>query len=214
VRDWLTLELSGAGESEGEFAFDAQGFPPVDRVDLLLPDRNSVVRASIFYRLDSDSRWRLAHSGVFYALSRNGQAVQSPPADIKVTRAGQWKVRIDAGMSSQPVKLRLGWRPDRLIFVAQGRPPFELVTGRARDKLEQFPQAAQLGDSEFFDVLRKSGQPGAAALGPREDILGAGQLAPLSTFSWKTLLLWLGIGCAVLLVGAMVLSLSREMKNN
>jgi len=213
VRERLTLEPSEAGEEDGEFLFDAQGFPPVDRIDLVLPDRNSVVRASTFYRLDPDGRWRLADNGVFYALSRHGQALQSPPAAIKVTRAGQWRVRIEAGMASQPVRLRLGWRPDRLLFVAQGQPPFELVTGRAQDRLDQFPQESQLGDSEFFDVLRKSGQPGAAILGAREDIRGAGQLTLDEGFGWKTLLLWLGMAGAVLLVAWMVLSLTREMRN-
>jgi len=213
-RDWLTLESAQAGEQEAEYLFDANGFPPVDRIDLLLPDRNSMVRASVFYRLNPDSRWQRAHNGIFYTLSRQDSAVHSPPAAIRATRANQWKIRIDAGTLSQPVRLRLGWRPDQLVFLAQGQQPFELVTGRAQDRLEQFPQQSQLGDNEIFKVLRKSGQAGAAILGAREVLSGPRQLTFNEGFSWKTLLLWLGLGGAVLLVGWMVYSLMREMKSD
>jgi hypothetical protein len=212
VRDWVTLEPSQTEEQKAEFLFDVNGFPPVDRIDLLLPDRNSVVRASVFYRPNSDSRWQRAHNGIFYTLSRQDSALHSPPATIRASRAGQWKIHIDAGTLSQPVRLRLGWRPDQLVFLAQGQQPFELVAGRAKDRLERFPQESQLGDNEIFKVLRKSGQAGKATLGSREPLSGPGQLTFGEGFSWKTLLLWLGLSAAVLLVGWMVYSLMREMK--
>jgi hypothetical protein len=115
-------------------------------------------------------------------------------------------------MASGSVQLQLGWRPDRLTFLAQGEGPFELVCGRARDRLEDFPQQSLLGDDAIFAVLEQSGQAGQAILGARQDLAGASALTP-GGVSWRTLLLWAGLTGAVSLAGWMVYSLLRELKD-
>ena len=48
-REWLELEALSKKQNGNEFIFDVGGSPPVDRVSVLLPDDNVVVRASIYY---------------------------------------------------------------------------------------------------------------------------------------------------------------------
>jgi hypothetical protein len=43
------------------------------------------------------------------------------------------------------IRLRLGWQPERLLFLAQGAGPYELVSGRARDQIEASPQHRLVG---------------------------------------------------------------------
>ena len=69
-RDAVTLDSTAQGDTNREFIFDAGGYPPVDRVKLVVPGDNVVVRASIFSRQDDKGRWRLAHKGLFYNISR------------------------------------------------------------------------------------------------------------------------------------------------
>lgn len=209
-RDWLTLQPSTADAEAGSYQFDAGGYAPVDRVGLLLPDSNSMVRASVSCRADASSAWQPAHAGVFFALSSQGGSLHGSPATIAPCRAREWRVRIDSGVPSGPIQLQLGWRPDQLTFLAQGEGPFELVTGRARDRLEHFPQQARLGDDAIFTVLEQAGQAGEAALGPRQQLAGP-QALTTRAMSWYTLLLWAGLGGAVLLAGRMVYSLLREL---
>ena len=213
-RDWLILDSFEPGETERELIFDVGGYPPVDRVNVLLPDDNVVVRASVFYRRGGQDSWRLAYNGIFYNISRQGSALQSPAAAVRDARAGQWKIRIDSGMTTGPVRLQLGWRPDRLVFLAQGSQPFELVTGRAQDALEQFPQETVLGDSAIFRMLRQSGQAGTAVVGSRELIAGPDRLALSGSTPWRVSLLWAGLIGAIVLVGWLVYSLMREMKQS
>ncbi len=152
-RESLVFDGVQPDEGESETVFNLGGFPPSDRVNLALPDDNVVVRASIFYRTDGDETWRLCTSGIFYNLSRQGHVFSSADIPVAVARASQWKVRIDSGMTTGPLRLRLGWRPDRLLFVAQGTPPFELVTGRHKDRLEHFPQdTGPGGQRDLSDV--------------------------------------------------------------
>ena len=101
-RDSLTLDPVGPDDTDREFIFDANGYPPVGRVDLVLPGENVVVNASIFSRQDEEGRWRLAHKGLFYNISRQGESLQANPAKIDLSRAGQWKVKLDSGCNFDP----------------------------------------------------------------------------------------------------------------
>ena len=117
-------------------------------------------------------------------------------------------------LPEEEVRLQLGWRPDRLLFLAQGSQPFELVTGRAEAALEQFPQETMLGDNAIFHMLRQSGQAGVANVGPRMLISGPDQLQISGRNSWRVWLLWAGLIGAVLVVAWLVFSLMREMKQS
>jgi hypothetical protein len=218
-REWLELEPSAPGETERETLFDVGGYPPIDRVNLLLPEGNVVVRASVYYRLHEEDTWRLAVNGLFYNISRQGNALQSPALAIgrgraDLVRAGHWKVRIESGVTAGPVRLQLGWRSDRLVFLAQGAPPFELATGRAQDELQRFPQETVLGDSTIFKMLRQSGQAGEASLGERTVIAGPAGLRSVATTSWRVMLVWAGLLAAVMVVGWLVYSLLRENRQH
>ncbi|MBP8272465.1 MAG: DUF3999 family protein, partial [Sphaerotilus sp.] len=196
-REWLELDPLASGAVAGERLFDAGGYPPVDRVNLLLPDGNVVVRAGIYYRPPGSEQWRLAHSGVFYNLTRQGNRLRSPAAVVPggsagPPRAAHWQVRVESGVLPEAVRLQLGWRPDRLLFVAQGPAPFALVSGRAQDEIAGFPQATVLGDTALFQMLRRSGPAGPVAVGSREALAGPAALQLAETVRWKVLGVWAG----------------------
>ena len=213
-RDSMTLNPTGPDDTQREFTFEAGGYPPVDRINLVLAGENVVVSASIYSRQEENDRWRLAHRGLFYNISRQGESLQSVPASIAVTRASQWRVKLDSGVTNEPVHIQLAWRPDRLFFVAQGSPPFELVAGRARDRLENFPQKNLRGDRSIFRLLRESGDASVATPGSREVRAGPDSLEVSPARSWRVVLLWAGLIGAVLLVGWMVYSLMRDMRED
>ena len=115
-----------------------------------------------------------------------------------------------AGQVGDDLRLRLGWRPDRLLFLAQGQPPFTLASGRAQDRIEQFPHHRLLGDDAIFDMLKRSGEAGIARLGPRLESAGAMVMEGARTWTWRTVLVWIGLIAAVLFVGWLAWSLMRE----
>jgi len=211
-RDSLTLDATSQGETNREFIFDAGGYQPVDRINLVLPGDNVVIRASVFSRQDDKGRWRLAHKGLFYNISRQGESLQSNPAGIPVSRDRQWKVKLDSGVTTEPLQMQLLWQPDRLVFVAQGSPPFELVAGRAQDRLQNYPQKTLLGDRSIFRMLRESGQAGIASPGEREVRAGPDSLEVAPTKPWRVALLWVGLVAGVLLVAWLVYSLMRDLR--
>lgn len=210
AREWLELEASKTSPDGRSYVFDLDAYPPVDRVGLVLEGNNAVVRATLEARHNSDANWRATHHGLFYHVTRAGNEVVAPAAEIQPTRAGQWKVQIVSGQLNAPPRLRLGWSPERLKFLAQGEPPYMLATGRALEQLEHFPQQRLMGDSSIFDMLESAGNAGEARIGKRQESAGLQALVATRPFSWKTAAIWAGLIGAVGFVAWLVLSLLRE----
>ncbi len=214
ARDWLGLTPVSQSEDGREFIFDIGGVPPVDRANLVLSGKNVVVRASLDQRPGPDAPWRNVHEGLFYHISRAGNSIASSPARLGIHRAGQWRVRILSGRVDGEPQLRLGWRPDHLVFLNQGQPPFVLASGRAQDSIGQYPQHRLLGDRSLFTMLLDAGDPGVARLGNRSQAAGTAVMTSKHEWTWRTALVWFGLVGAVLFVGWLVWSLVRENRKN
>jgi hypothetical protein len=212
VRQSLALPAIARDENDGGYIFDAGGQLLVDQVALLLPDDNTAIRASIFAWSEPGERWMRIHSGPFYHLRGGGEAISSEPVAIAHRRAGRWKVVIDRGNLDLDLKLELGWRPDKLIFVAQGDGPYRFVTGRAADAIEEFPHQRLFSDAAILDLARDSEHAASAELGARFELAGPGQLQVPFRPDWRRWLIWAGLTAGVLLVGFMAASLVRQLK--
>lgn len=209
-RETQTLWPSGRDPEDGGQLYDLGGAPPVDRVALQLPGGQDLVRASIQAWDPNGGYWRPVHEGQFYRLQREGGTIESEPAATAPVRAAKWKVVIERGSRTVDVGLQLGWRPDRLLFLAQGQGPWQLVAGSAYDAESDFPQARRYADPEMRDLLKKAGPVGAAALGARVVLGGEARLEPAQSPAWRRWLLWIGLVAGVLLVGFMALRLLRQ----
>lgn len=209
-RETQTLWPSGRDAEDGGQLYDLGGAPAIDRIALELPGGLDLVRASIYAWDPAGGYWRSVHSGQFYRLQREGGTLESEPAATAPVRAARWKVVIERGSQSANVGLELGWRPDRLLFLAQGQGPWQLVAGSVGDVQANFPQARRYADPEMRDLLKKAGPVGAANLGPRVVLGGEARLEPEQSPEWRRWLLWIGLVAGVLLVGFMALRLMRN----
>lgn len=209
-REWLTLADAGQDEVDGGRLFNAIGPVPVDRVNLALPESNSVVRARIYYRLPGRANWALAHHGTFYNVRRGELPATSGAEAISLARAAEWKVVVSGGRPDTPMELELGWRPDTLLFVAQGDMPFTVATGRDSAEAEGFPENRLLGDVSLGGIATDNGPVARATLGARYGLAAVERSQPLDV---RTLLLWGVLIVAVLFVGWMALRLSRGLSS-
>ncbi len=209
-RETATLWPTGRDPDDGGQLYDLGGAPAVDRIALELAGGQELVRAAIHAWDPDGGYWRPVHEGQFYRLQRDGGVIESEPAATAPVRASRWKVIIERGSRNADVGLELGWRPDRLLFLAQGQGPWQLVAGSAYDAEANFPQARRYADPEMRDLLKKAGPVGTAALGARIELGGAARLEPAQSPAWRRWLLWIGLVAGVLLVGFMALRLLRH----
>ena len=213
VRKYVTLDSNSIDPDDGGRIFELGGAPVVDQMRVELPEPNTVISAQVFYWSERREQWLAAGHGSYHHIIRNNNAVKSEPLAIKSARTSQFKVLITNGPADVAMQLEVGWRPDSLLFLAQGQAPFSLATGNADDEMQRFPQQRIYGASSLADLAENSGGVVTATLGPRYELGGPDRLVATRQINWRTLLLWFGLIMGVVFVGYMASKTIRELKS-
>lgn len=213
VRNHVTLESTSVDPDDGGRIFSLGGAPAVDQLRIVLPVPNTVVSARVFYWLEGRDQWVEAGHNSYHHVIRNNNAVMSDALTINKTRTGRFKVVITQGPADVTMQLEVGWRPDRLLFLAQGHSPFTLATGSASDESSQYPQHRIYADRSLATLAEKNGGVVTASLGPRYPLGGPERMIATRTIDWRTLLLWLGLVMGVVFVGFMAVKTMRDLRS-
>lgn len=113
--------------------FDLGGALPVVALDLKLPPGPRVAPVRLQGRVRADEPWRELGSAVFYRLEREGVASVSPAVPLAATLRfvrvlpDERSAALDAGSTQLVAKAHLA----RIVFAAQGQPPYRLLAGAA-----------------------------------------------------------------------------------
>ncbi|HLS81936.1 MAG TPA: DUF3999 domain-containing protein [Steroidobacter sp.] len=199
------------GETPTELRLDAGRLAPVQFARLRLPQENSSVRATLQSRSDEDAPWRDRWSGEAWSVARGAERRESAPARFQATTDRYWRVLLPKEAEGAPLPaIELGYRPDRVRFLAQGAGPYVLAFGSRR--------AAPAAPSGCDDLLAD------VSAGERDQMTAEGRVQQLRTLGGeaaykppprqtplRTMALWgvliLGVG----LLAAMALSLLKRL---
>lgn len=214
-RAWLRFD-GAAGAKTGEYLFELPPSLPVDRLRFDLPQQNTVVSASVATQERPAGPERAVTRAVLYRMEHAGQKLENPDLRIAATAEKRWLLRVDArggGLGGGMPALNAGWLPHRLIFVARGDGPFQLVFGN--------PDAASSAMSVTSLVPGHASDKPVAALGAKLGEVRTGEI-PAQTpvvaardyveqMDRKKLWLWGSLLLAVLVIVGMAWRLTREM---
>ncbi|MEW5756244.1 MAG: DUF3999 domain-containing protein [Pseudomonadota bacterium] len=214
---WTAAQAAGSEVTAGRYRFVADGHYPIERLEVVLPQQNTVVKTRIASSPDEQGAHRRQHyHGVIYALQQEGQVFTSGPITINRTYDRYWDIAVDqqaGGLGSGQPQLKLGWRPQQLVFLARGNGPFTLAFGSVS-------VGALPVDSSLHGMLSSLGSGGEHASMVRPAVAqevrtlgGEARLkSPPPPLPWKKWLLWvvLLLGVAAMLLIAR--SLYRDMK--
>lgn len=209
---WEQVELIGHNEAHAPgFVYRSDGPFPVERLGVVLAERNAAASVIIESRAHADLPWRERARGAVFRLAGKGGGIESAALEIATVRDREWRIRTDPPQSRPPA-LVLGYRPDQFAFLAQGEGPYRLAAGSARSERGLVPLHAvlrELRSTHGDDWLpsearlgRGSELAGGAALAPRPD--GSGSPTPWQWLLWGLLLV------AAFTVVTMVLKLLRQ----
>lgn len=191
------------------FEYTLAGRFPMQAADVVSPG-NSTRSWVLESRDDAQTAWRPAAAPwVAYRIDSGSTSSRSPPQSLQgMLRHRQWRLLAREDGAGPPPVLRLGYRPEVVVFLAEGGPPFSLLAGSGRAARPASP-LPQLVDA--LRVERGPGwQPASAVLGTPQPLAGEAALRPLEPrMDWKRWLLWGLLVAGAVLVAGFALSLLR-----
>lgn len=206
--DWQWEALTGQAVTEQGatyFDFELEGRFPVARADIATAG-NDAGEWTLRSRDAKDAPWTV-RAGPWVAFQVGGD--RSAPQQLgSVVRDRYWRLSSSTATATAPT-LRLGYRPEVVVFLAQGKPPYALAAGSARSQRADAP-LPQMVDS----IRRARGaqwQPAPASLGAAQMLAGDEALVPApKQRDWKSWLLWALLVGGALLVSGLAFSLLRR----
>lgn len=205
---WLELKGRRIGSNADTFEFDVDGRFPVQQVDVALTG-NHAVEWRVESRDDEDDAWRLrAGPWVAFQVDAAGVGSQSPARELGMAvRDRHWRLRANGPVNDEPT-LKLGYRPEVVVFLAQGSTPYALAAGSARARRAESPMP------QLVAAIRKQRgeewQPSPAYLGSSQPLAGDAVLRAAP--DWKSWLLWGVLALGALVVAVFALTLLRAAK--
>jgi hypothetical protein len=200
----LTVKGVQANAKPQEYSFDLEARLPVTKIDLLLPQENSVETVQLLSRNAVTGSWRSIFAGDFFRLGEQVHERHNPPFKIGQDSDRFWLARFDRALaaSSAPPLLQVKWDAQDIVFLARGPGPYQLAYGNGAVTAASSTLGALLSGMNVVEVT--AGAP--ITLG------GAGRMTPPPrTVAWKMGILWTILGIGMLLLAFMAYRLSREL---
>jgi hypothetical protein len=205
---WRTLTGRPTSDANEAAVYEAGGHFPIEHLDLEFADAIDAVSVTIQSRPDESSDWLVRYSGLFYALSENGDTIRNTPARIGRVADREWLLEPAGNATWRPERLprlKVGWRPHRLLFLARGSGPYTLAYGNARIDSQDAPVDTLLASLGRADSSERIAD---ATLGDPRDLAGIDALTPPRP--WRQMTLWAVLIVAVLVLGGFARGVLRD----
>jgi hypothetical protein len=123
----------------------------VTRVNVLLPEPNTVISMELTSRRTPRDPWRPVTRAGFYRLKTPDGEQQNAPLEVATDVDRYWHAHIigSDNLPHKPLRLRVEWVPNEVTFLARGQGPYLLAYGnatvaRADTDLSQIPSTLEI----------------------------------------------------------------------
>ncbi|HKU43671.1 MAG TPA: DUF3999 family protein [Polyangiales bacterium] len=204
------LETKSSGSPAAQvFRFDLGGPVPVDRVELALPELNTIVNAELAASDKAAGPYSTVLRARLYRVAASDRELSGPTLDVVRRNARYYELRVDpagGGVGAGAPVLITYHAPDELLFLRRGEGPFTLAYGRYAVPPVRFDA------DDLLTLLPQSSAPlPAAKLGERKLLGGETQLrAPAPPPPYKTYVMWAVLIAGVVALGILALQLARS----
>lgn len=212
---WLDAQVRDAidnvDRSDVHHLYEIAATVPASELAITLAGDNALADLELLVPQDAGAgktRW-IGHGHlVAFRLRQDGITVDSDALPIAPAQRLR-EFRIDSATPlKQAPKIRVGFFPARLAFLAEGEGPYVLAVGSARARHPDYPVAAAI--SSLRGRLGPDWQPPIAHLGTAMAAADMRALVvPKKPYDWKQMLLWGVLILAAAVVGAIAVNLLR-----
>jgi hypothetical protein len=218
-RVWIDAETKPVSADEpaargiAHFDYVLAAALPVDIARIELASDNALAPVSLFARTaDAVSMpWIRLGNVTAFRLRQGGETLRNDDIDIRATqRLRIFRIESSTALA-EPPHLALGYRPDSLVFLAEGNGPYLLAAGSAQARHADYPIEPAL--ASLRASLGKDWQPPVAKIGIARTSAGDNALRiPTPPVPWRRWLLWAILVGGALLIAGLGLSLLRGSK--
>ena len=189
-RQWREVVGHSTTGSHDSFLFDVGGLVPADRIQVRLPQSNTLVPVQIHSRqATTGGAWVTRYRGSLYDLSIDEVRLRNDPISLPALAHRQWRLVTSgeaSGLGTGMPVLELGWVPYRLLFLARGAPPYLLAYGSGRIGPLAGEEVALLGT-----LARDPRRVKAARISGPASLTGeVARTVPRPPLPWMRILLW------------------------
>ena len=209
-RQWSTVTGVQSEKDKNKYEFNVGGIFPVDEINILLPDKNTLIEATVSSRNDPKSTWNVHYNGLFYKLEMQDTLIEQQDIPILTTTARYWQldVKTDDGIGNGKPQLKFAWIPDELYFLARGPGPYVLAYGSSQVQPPEKPIDALmqvLNDEQQQSMIQ------AAKYGKTITYKGDAALVPVHEVPWRQIFLWIIMITALITLAIIARKLYKEM---
>ena len=175
--------------------FDLEASAPLEGVQVLLDEPNSIVEGRLESASSPDGPWRVRQSGVYLFLRKGAVRFAIPPPQQHGSRDRHWRLVTSSrggGLLGEPPSLELVWRPEQLLYIERGSQPSLLAVGRAGTFDGSFAPTHLTADecANGWPGLEADLPEASARLGPERVLAGEAVLRLEELVPWRSYALW------------------------
>jgi hypothetical protein len=215
-RKWRRIEPDLISHDRKEFRYDLKGYYPVDRMRIVFPEKNTLIRVAVASRKEMDKGWTERFNGLFYTLDVMGVSLTENDTVFPMSPDNRYMISLEdqeSGFGEGNPVIELGYLPHTLLFMAQGSGPYTLAYGNGSilsiNNTDNRLETLLSGMSEDME----KNMIGNAVMVAGKDLGGSKRLKKAKeTPSMKKAVLWIILVSAVILCGYMAVSLYRQME--
>lgn len=219
AREWVDAERKAAPADETtprgvtRFDYTLGATLPVDIARIELASDNALAPVSLLARTSDtgSAPWIRIGGLTAFRLRQAGETLRND--DMEIRSAQRLRLfRIESTTTlTEPPHLSLGYRPDSLVFLAEGSGPYVLAAGSAQARHAEYPIEPAL--ASLRASLGKDWQAPVAKLGAAQTSGGDNAMqVPPAPVPWRRWLLWGILVGGALLIAGLALSLLRGTK--
>jgi len=201
-------EIDGRPDDQSGVVFDSGGHMPVTQVQLAFADDNRLLEARLASGNAMQGPWQPRSGALFYRLRADQAELISPPLTLATVTDRYWRLSAAGQTIPSGVRLRLGWQPRELVFLAQGGSPYVLAfgSGVATAPTSAVPQLLRNVEANPHLVAEAKVAGQVTLAGPRA------AEPPPAPLPWRRWALWAVLIAAAAGLGLMAWRLARDMR--
>ncbi len=201
--------------------YEAPGRYPASRLNIKLPQSNSITNVTILVRNKTNEPWAYLTHAALYRITQQDRSISNPDLILNPKVARYWQLQFNqtsGGIGTENPTLSIGWLPETVIWNARGSAPFTLHVGENSRDINTISVASLVPgfQTERGVDLEKVKQLPVANLIILEADKASAKNINASTWTsptdYKSWLLWSGLLLGVLLLGAMAYSLLKSTR--